>query len=410
MYPPAHAISLTMTELSNNMPSTDSTQLSLTMTSILQSTTNTKLEEEPACYARRLAGRLQASRLPKRVDLAPIPQTSRERLDASLAELPLRVGALSWSEIQNAEEKGKTFLYLAYGSNLCNETFRGVRGIKPLSQINVLVPSLRLTFDLPSIPYNEPCFANSAIRPTAPGSMPKPSSNAPPYHKDRWHKGMVGCVYEVTASDYAHIIATEGGGASYEDILVDCYPLARADTVPDHPSTMPFKAHTLFAPVNPSASSTSRFHRPDPSYAQPSARYLKLLTDGAAELDLPTEYQEYLNDIRPYTITTQRQKLGKMLFLGAWMPFVVFLMQLGKKFADPQGRVPGWLGLLLGWVFQAMWISYDVAFRRVFGDGERTEGLDDDVNKGEERVECPWSELWKEGSDGDHAAELTGLS
>jgi hypothetical protein len=38
-------------------------------------------------------------------------------------------------------------LYLAYGSNLSNETFRGNRGIKPLSQVNVQVPSLRLTLD-----------------------------------------------------------------------------------------------------------------------------------------------------------------------------------------------------------------------------------------------------------------------
>ncbi|PVH95711.1 hypothetical protein DM02DRAFT_570753, partial [Periconia macrospinosa] len=349
--------------------------------------TATTHKEEPVWCIRRLASRLQAlhrRREPKRV-FAPLPQTSQERRDVSLTEQPLRADTLSRSVIQNAEEKGKTVLYLAYGSNLCNETFRGARGIKPLSQINVLVPSLRLTFDLPGVPYTEPCFANSAVRDPSPSATPSSTSRRgrrrrPRYHKDRWHKGMVGCVYEVTASDYAHIIATEGGGASYEDILVDCYPLPpAADTVPTHPTTQPFKAHTLFAPVNPpTASSTSRFHRPDPSYAQPSARYLKLLTDGAAELNLPTEYREYLDDIRPYTITSRRQMVGKTLFLTLWMPFVLFLLQLGKRVADEHGRMPGWLGVVMGWLFRGMWVCYDVGFKGVFGDGERTEGLDDD--------------------------------
>src|SRR5262245_9154043 len=78
-----------------------------------------------------------------------LPQTSQERRDASLLESHHVAQSLTHSDISAAEEKGKSVLYLAYGSNLCNETFRGVRGIKPLSQINVVVPSLRLTFDLP---------------------------------------------------------------------------------------------------------------------------------------------------------------------------------------------------------------------------------------------------------------------
>lgn len=302
-----------------------------------------------------------------------LPLPSQERLDASQTETPLEVGKLSQSDISAAEEKGKTVLYLAYGSNLCNETFRGNRGIRPLSQINVLVPSLRLTFDLPGIPYHEPCFANSANRDPESDTLTQSD-----YHKDRWHKGMVGCVYEVTPSDYAHIIATEGGGSSYQDILVTCYPLpADSDTVPSSPTTAPFKAHTLFATISPGTPRS----RPDPSYAQPSARYLKLITDGAAELNLPQEYQVYLNNIRAYTITSKRQEIAHQMVLKLWWPFIMALFVMAAKLQDKKGRSPKWVGVLTGWVMTGMWSTYDMAWKKMFGDGERTEGDTKDFGK-----------------------------
>ena len=77
-----------------------------------------------------------------------VPAPSQARLDASLNDAPLDTEKLVSQQSTATQEKAKTVLYLAYGSNLCNETFRGVRGIRPLSQVNVMVPSLRLTFDL----------------------------------------------------------------------------------------------------------------------------------------------------------------------------------------------------------------------------------------------------------------------
>lgn len=312
---------------------------------------------------------------PKRV-FAPLPRTSQGRLDASLNETSLDAATLTSSDISAAHEKGKTVLYLAYGSNLCKETFRGVRGIKPISQVNVLVPSLRLTFDLAGIPYTEPCFANSALRTPDALNSDNNAMEGADYHKDRWHKGLVGVVYEVTLSDYAHIIATEGGGASYKDILVDCYVLPTSDTVPSTPTTHPFKAHTLFAPRLKDDNTPNLNHvvRPDPSYAQPSARYLKLITDGATECDLPAEYQNYLRDIRPYTITSRRQAVGKALFAAIWVPFIMFAFSLNRKFQDKRGRSPAWLSRLLALIFAGIWLSYDAVFKKVFGDGERTVG------------------------------------
>lgn len=327
-------------------------------------------------------------------------RTSNERLQQSSHERPIDIQEF----LQTAERKQETVLYLAYGSNLSNETFRGKRGIQPLSQVNVQVPSLRLTFDLPGVPYAEPCFANSGSRdphndPPAkqpPTSMSEKtpllgqSAAKEDYRKDRWHKGLIGVVYEVTAQDYAHIIATEGGGSSYHDILVDCHPFASEDPtvpVPQDPTQPPFKAHTLFAPATPPGEEPpkdgGRFQRPDTSYAQPSSRYLKLITDGADECELPYEYRDYLHSIRPYTLTNNKQRVGSFVFLTLWVPIVSFIFLMGPMFQDDQGRQPQWLREFTGAIFKAVWASYDNFFKPMFGDGERSipDGGDDVDNE-----------------------------
>lgn len=311
----------------------------------------------------------------------PLPLPSQERLHASLGDQPFDIDQFTASQGPVPRHKDTTILYLAYGSNMCNETFRGVRGIRPLSQINVVVPSLRLTFDLPGIPYSEPCFANTTRRLADAQSDDKVydvavgrSAVGYGYHKDRWHKGLVGVVYEVTRSDYAHIIATEGGGSAYSDILVDCFSLPAGDMVPTLPTTRPFKAHTLFAPLpdDERKQPTDRVSRPDSSYAQPSARYLRLIIDGAAECHLSKEYQDYLHSIRSYTITTRRQAMGKALFLATWLPLVMLIFSLARLVQDEKGRAPSWFAKISAWVFLGMWASYDKGFKRLFGDGERT--------------------------------------
>jgi hypothetical protein len=286
------------------------------------------------------------------------------------------------------ESQRGTVLYLAYGSNLCNETFKGNRGIKPLSQINVQVPSLRLTFDLPGLPYAEPCFANTGRRDPAKEESEFLSQHEEreKYRKNRWHKGLIGVVYEVTPEDYAHIIATEGGGASYHDIMIECHPFASSDpaeSVPQNPSTPSFKAHTLFAPAMEPGEEPpkdgGRFQRPDTSYAQASARYLKLLTDGAAECKLPYEYQDYLKSLHPFTVTTQKQRMGLFIFTSIWQPFIILIFALGRVFADEKGILPPWLKWLTAAIFKSVWISYDGFFKPMFGDGERSipDGGDD---------------------------------
>lgn len=162
-------------------------------------------------------------------------------------------------------------------------------------------------------------------------------------------------------------------------------------------------AHTLLSPQDAEQESYNQQHagngsgsggniekkggitRPDPSYAQPSARYLKLITDGGEEHSLPSEYMAYLYNIRPYTITTRKQKVGQALFLAIWMPIVAAIMGISKLLADEDGKVPTWWIGVMTLVFRGVWGSYDAVFKGVFGDGERTvydDGGDDEKEVG----------------------------
>ncbi|KAI0395082.1 hypothetical protein F5Y17DRAFT_425146 [Xylariaceae sp. FL0594] len=361
--------------------------------------------------------------------ISGIPKTSPDRL-------ALAAG-------QSDAATAKTVLYLAYGSNLSAETFLGMRGIRPVSQINVSAPAFDLAFNLPGLPYVEPCFANTRPRkgPRPPNPVPVPVPGKPPKFPpspppaanllspslpDRgptWSKGLYGVVYEVTPEDYATIIKTEGGGQGYKDVLTPCFELPSAVHIPEKPPfpdlpPKPFFAHTLYAPFLPDVpddrdhdddhdrndgdrsdkpnvprktkSILQRLllpvHRTHPfeDYAQPSARYLKLIRDGAREHSLPEDYQLYLSKLEAYALTRRRQHVGRVLFLLFAVPFLAPLLLLGRLFADDRGRNPRWLGLLTTAAMNWCWMVYDAVFKPHFGDGERTMPPDDEHDHGKD--------------------------
>ncbi|RDW70724.1 uncharacterized protein DSM5745_08235 [Aspergillus mulundensis] len=322
-----------------------------------------------------------------------VPETTPIRQQASISArsvdqdeyLPGRVCAGDSSlSAQN------TVLYLAYGSNLASKTFLGMRGIKPLSQLNVIVPDLRLTFDLPGIPYIEPCFAGTHFR-DIPAAEDE-ENDVPDFlekhtllqrsesDQDRYKGPLIGVVYEVTLSDYAKIIATEGGGRGYKDIVVTCQPFPNdynpADPIPERPATQPLKAHTLLSPAGMQEMqlrTKSKLGVPrNRRYTQPSARYLNLITTGAEEHNLPLEYRAYLAQIQPYRISSVRQRIGMVFFLVLWGPWLLLILGLSRFCARPDGRSPEWVGGLSDSVKAGIWISYDKVFVHIFGNGERT--------------------------------------
>ena len=281
--------------------------------------------------------------------------------------IPQRTSSRRRADSLSETGKGETVLYLAYGSNLCDQTFLKMRKIKPLSAVNVVVPALRLTFDLPGVPYVEPCFADSARRYTELNTK----EEAPLLHRaeseSKWHKGLVGTVYEVSRTDYVKIIATEG--SVYHDLLIDCYALDTDESkeVPAEPTGKPFKAHTLFAEED-----ASRVKRPIPGYAQPSARYLKLITDGAKQRQLPLEYRHYLDSFRSYQITTRGQWFGKVILFTFWFGPLMTVFFLKRVLAGKNGRAPSWFDAITDSMFAAVWRSYDFLLKPLCGDGERT--------------------------------------
>ncbi|KAJ6259851.1 hypothetical protein Dda_5493 [Drechslerella dactyloides] len=223
--------------------------------------------------------------------------------------------------------------YLAYGSNLSAETFLGRRGIKPLSQVAVRVPSLTLTFDLAGVPYKEPRFAN--VRP----------------RRDN-DQELVGVVYEVTPKDYTTILMTEGG---YSVIDVACTPLTPVEGIDS------FLSKTLIVPTR----GTRTRHD-----GLPSLRYLTLIMHGAKEHELPQDYQDYIASTGYYEASTWRQKLGTVLVAASLIPLVVFLFALRNILTGKDGRAPAWLTRMQQYCFKAIWMTYDAIWKPLYGDGE----------------------------------------
>jgi hypothetical protein len=210
----------------------------------------------------------------------------------------------------------------------------------------------------------------------------------------------------VTKEDYQHIVATEGGGASYQEILVPCFVIPPRMNIPERkPGDLipkPFLAKTLYAPKIPDApedgdgdgDKPGDGEDPDPrkkwwwkflrgvqrqeGYPQPSARYLKLLTDGAKENELPEDYRAYLQSLQAYTITTKRQEVGKWVMVVISLPVLLFIRYVVPMLADERGRVPTWIAVVMGIWFSLLWGIYDYVLKPVFGDGERTEEDDEE--------------------------------
>ena len=166
--------------------------------------------------------------------------------------------------------------YLAYGSNLSSNTFKGVRRIQPLDSKGVIVQGLELNFDLLGIPYNEPRFANSRIVETHTDENRVESD----FWKvdDPWtgdNGKLIGVAYLLTPPDFARVLATEGGGAMYQMVLVDAVVLPSSGDYKDDEKGVKLdpkriSAYTLIAP------SPKRSYR-----GKPSARYLNIIRDGA---------------------------------------------------------------------------------------------------------------------------------
>ena len=101
--------------------------------------------------------------------------------------------------------------YFGYGSNMKSTTMMS-RGIRPLDTKVVKVRSYVLTFDVFGLAYSEPSMASIAryVR-TSPLSA-KHDDDPPDVH---------GVAFLITFSDLTKLIASEGGGVAYNEVMLD---------------------------------------------------------------------------------------------------------------------------------------------------------------------------------------------
>ncbi len=143
--------------------------------------------------------------------------------------------------------------YFAYGSNLDPATFGGRRGMRPLATRLGRLEGYRLCFDIPIGP-GERGVANVAPQP---GAL------------------VCGVLYALAAEDAVILDRTEG-------VHLGVYRRAPVEVVADGDERV--------------AAFTYRSERSVPG-RKPSARYMKLLLEGAHHHGLPADYRRFLESI-----------------------------------------------------------------------------------------------------------------
>ena len=208
-----------------------------------------------------------------------------------------------------------------------------------MKTIQATAPGYILRFDLPGIPYQEPAFSSIRRR----------------IHEE--DPDVIGIAYLLTRDEYERLLLSEGGReGSYMEIDVSVKSLL--DLTNEKSSIMCKSLGTRVPRENP--------------HPQPSARYISLIRNGAAEHKFPAEYRKYLESLPIYTISSLKTEIGRISFLLIWLPLVGFIFGMTSRYKN--GNLPEWLKKLQRWTFTTMWRMHDGFFARVFGRGDVSEG------------------------------------
>jgi gliotoxin/aspirochlorine biosynthesis gamma-glutamylcyclotransferase len=300
-------------------------------------------------------------------------------------------------EPQSSETPGDIW-YLAYGSNMSRAKFTGGRGIKPKAAARVRVPGWILAFNIPGMPYSEPAFTSivrrESISGTGFGSENQKNLNEPvkqnrsvatctrPCLNQNSHLNsangsygneksaflqeemlaenfpdVLGVAYLITADQYTHVIASEGGGIAYSDIELSARPVSEADSELVGGDSVCVR--TLGAIL----------HR-EP-WPLPSKRYMDIINTGAVEADLPGYYREFLAKIKTYEAPKRgRGKAGASVFLAVFGP----LLGACEKITDATMKSDGHVPFITMWLVRAavwmIWTVHDFLFAPLIGRGD----------------------------------------
>ncbi|KAJ2101264.1 hypothetical protein IW146_009367 [Coemansia sp. RSA 922] len=251
--------------------------------------------------------------------------------------------------------------YLGYGSNMCSKVLSGRRQVFPVESHPVVVPGYQLTFDMAGLPYWEPGFG--AIKPVCAQAEYYISND-----NDATDKGSLlvdryvlnGCqvgaplhciAHLITKKEMDHILNTEGGNGNpdfgYQLVDIQC-------------ETYSGKKIVGVSLVDISTAITGY---------RPSARYHKIVMDGAVEHSLSPSYIKRLEAVTPYTAKTLGQRVAKYVFLAIGLPLalpVIVFSIAGLAFGIKVPRPVSVYGEL---VKRAMWALHDWIFAPLLGPG-----------------------------------------
>ncbi|KAG2386795.1 hypothetical protein C9374_001830 [Naegleria lovaniensis] len=243
--------------------------------------------------------------------------------------------------------------YFAYGANMSSKVLIGRRKVKPMESYPCHVEGYDLVFNMKGLPYFEPAFASIEKR-------------------QGWR--MHGVVHKITRAQMDHIRRTEGGNGhdmddfGYREIIVQAtiyqpwFEYQDSNTVTSHGNpTMYFQTVKAIALQGP----------PDINDANPSARYLKILRDGAKEYGVAKEWQDHLNHtLQEYKSAGTVKTVGKFSFVLVILPLFIIpiiMMILSHVF---KVQSPYFVTRLFKHLGSVVWWVHDTIWSKLFGSGK----------------------------------------
>ncbi|CZT23706.1 uncharacterized protein RCC_09420 [Ramularia collo-cygni] len=256
--------------------------------------------------------------------------------------------------------------YFAYGSNMSASKFTGSRGIAPLKTARAKIPNWTLTLEIPGTPYKEPAY--TTIRPIS-GVEINPVE-------------VVGLAYLITAEQYIHLVASEGGGIAYKDIALRAVPAVEEDR---EVTGEEFVVRTLGTVMqrSPAAAASQRymvrcitFRRLQDFGVVLLMSLQDLVLNGAVDAKLPEEYCRFLHRLPIYrTSRGMMRRLGALLFLAFWTPVMLLVEKMALGSLGPDGNVPAGVGQVVRLVVYVMWAYHDCVHAPFWGRGDGMDGV-----------------------------------
>ncbi|GAA5922087.1 uncharacterized protein JCM15063_003181 [Sporobolomyces koalae] len=280
---------------------------------------------------------------------------------------------------------------IIYGPHLFPTKLKELlEGLSPISQSAVVVPTAFLSFDIPGIPFLEPCHANCLVRGYNDSEAPQRKSEAEKgdgheesedYKRWVWAKCSTGADYEGCLPHPLEGIVVELDLEGFDLLLdkilsrspatrfslcpVEYVPFENGD--PDRPTSSSNQRAEILVFDSPSRATLDRI-----GPLQPTQQYLSLILRGAFFTPLSRTYLSHLFLLRPYAPSTRfSTRIVRTLiklalvpeFLLVWIPRTLLQSRLLRNTRNRIGMV--------GFGHERVWDTFERFVSRWAGSGWR---------------------------------------